>query len=281
MKILDGKTVASRLLLSLKEEIASSKRRKPCLAAVLVGNDPASAIYVGRKTKACEEHNFHSIKKTFPEDITEDELIAYVTQLNKDPNVDGILVQLPLPKHISEKKIITLVDPQKDVDGFHPVNLGKLVIGDHSGFIPCTPLGIKTLLLEYGIDLEGKHVVIVGRSTIVGKPLALLLMQKEKGMNATVTVVHRGTRDLTSITRSADVLIAAIGVPLFIKEDMVKEGAIVIDVGINRMNNKIVGDVDFENVAPKCSMISKVPGGIGPMTIAMLLFNTFKSWKNS
>jgi methylenetetrahydrofolate dehydrogenase (NADP+) / methenyltetrahydrofolate cyclohydrolase len=285
-KILDGKAVADKILLSLKQAVLQSRKRPPSLAVVLVGNDPASAIYVERKTKACQETLFHSIKKDFLATVDENTLASYIQELNANPEVDGILVQLPLPPHIDEKRIITLVDPQKDVDGFHPVNLGKLVIEDPSGFVPCTPFGIKMLLVESGIDLTGKNVVIIGRSLIVGKPLALLLMQKEKGMNATVTVVHSKTLDLSAICQKADVLIAAIGKPLFVKEDMVKEGAVVIDVGINRLEDpaakkgyRIVGDVDFETVVKKAAHITKVPGGIGPMTIAMLLFNTFKSWK--
>ena len=286
-RILDGTTIASKILLTLKQSLETVPQRKPCLAVVLVGNDPASAIYVGRKTKACEETQLRSIKKNFSATISEETLVSYIIELNEDPGVDGILVQLPLPKHINARRILSLVDPRKDVDGFHPVNLGKLVSEDPTGFIPCTPLGVKMLLKESGIDLEGKHVVIVGRSIIVGKPLALLLMQKEKGMNATVTMVHSYTQNLSSITRSADVIVAGIGKPLFIKEDMVKEGAIVIDVGINRLDDastkkgyRIVGDVDFDNVIKKASLITKVPGGVGPMTIAMLLLNTYASWKS-
>lgn len=285
--ILDGKALADTLLLSMKQEIQVSNSRRPCLAVVLVGDDPASSIYVARKTKACEETLFRSIKKNFEAAIVEETLVSYIKELNNDPDVDGILVQLPLPHHIDAKKITSLIDPAKDVDGFHPVNLGKLLTEDPTGFVPCTPLGIKLLFQESLIDLQGKHVVIVGRSAIVGKPLSLLLMQKEKGMNATVTVVNSFTKDLSEITRTADVLIGAIGKPLFIKETMVKEGAIVIDVGINRVDDpsskkgyRIVGDVDFEAVQHKTSMITKVPGGVGPMTIAALLLNTFKSWKN-
>lgn len=287
ISILDGKAIAEKILLSMKKTIETSNKRNPCLAVVLVGDDPASHIYVERKTKACEETLFRSIKKKFPSDISEEVLVSYIIELNEDPGVDGILVQLPLPRSINEKRITSLIDPKKDVDGFHPVNLGKLLIEDPTGFVSCTPLGIKMLLSEHSVDLQGKHVVIVGRSATVGKPLSLLLMQREKGMNATVTVAHSFTHDLPAITRSADILIAAIGKPLFIKEEMVKEGAIVIDVGINRIDDpaakkgyRIVGDVDFENVSKKALMITKVPGGVGPMTIAMLLLNTFKSWKS-
>lgn len=285
--ILDGTKIASKILQSLKSSLELIERKKPTLAVVLVGDDPASAIYVGRKIKACQETHIHSIKKNFPDSVSEETLVSYITELNEDPEVDGILVQLPLPKHINTRMICSLVYPAKDVDGFHPVNLGKLILEDPTGFVPCTPLGVKVLLQESSISLEGKHVVIVGRSLSVGKPLSLLLMQREKGMNAIVTVTHSFSKDLRVITKEADVLIAAVGKPLFIKEDMVKDGAIVIDVGINRVDDpsakkgyRIAGDVDFDNVHKKASLITKVPGGVGPMTIAMLLLNTYTSWKS-
>lgn len=285
-KILDGKAIADNMLATIKKEIAGSRGRKPCLAVVLVGQDPASAIYVNRKAKACLETGFESLKKVFPAEVGKEELAEYIISLNENAQVDGILVQLPLPPHLDAKEITSLIAPEKDVDGFHPVNLGKLLIEDSSGFVPCTPLGVKELLTASGIDLAGKSTVIVGRSTIVGKPLAMLLLQKQKGMNATVTCVHSYTKDLPSIVSHADVVVAAIGKPEFIKGSWIKEGAVVIDVGINRVDDpssqkgyRIVGDVEFDAALKRASRITKVPGGVGPMTIAMLLKNTYQSFK--
>lgn len=229
------------------------------------------------KKRKCRELGIVSIDKTFPEDISEVTLLSEIDKLNYDPAVHGILVQQPLPKQISTHNIISAVLPEKDVDGFNPVNMGRLALGDLSGFIPCTPLGIQTLLNFYNIPISGQHVVIVGRSNIVGKPLAILLMQKDPSANATVTIAHSGTRNLKEITRSADILIAAIGKPLFITEDMVKKGAAVVDVGINKVGSKMVGDVDYAAIHKIASAITPVPGGVGPMTIAMLMLNTLKS----
>ncbi|CRX38072.1 bifunctional methylenetetrahydrofolate dehydrogenase/methenyltetrahydrofolate cyclohydrolase FolD [Estrella lausannensis] len=286
-KILDGQRVADAVLSSIKKEIESLRQRKPCLAVVLVGDDPASAIYVKRKTKACLETGFESIQKIFPATVSEEELTEYLLSLNASSNVDGILVQLPLPAHLNQRKITSLISPDKDVDGFHPVNLGKLVTEDSSGYVPCTPLGVKELLEASSVDLAGKHAVIVGRSTIVGKPLSLLLLQKQKGMNATVTCVHSYTHDLPLIVKQADLVVAAIGRAEFIRGEWIKEGAVVIDVGINRVEDasakkgyRIVGDVEFEGALQRASLITKVPGGVGPMTIAMLLKNTYKSYKS-
>lgn len=286
-KILDGQKVADAVLSSIKKEIENLKSRKPCLAVVLVGDDPASAIYVRRKTKACLETGFESIQKIFPASVSEEELTRYLIELNANQDVDGILVQLPLPPHLNQKKITSLIAPEKDVDGFHPVNLGKLITEDTSGYVPCTPLGVKVLLEASAIDLSGKHAVIVGRSTIVGKPLSLLLLQKQKGMNATVTCVHSYTHDLPSIVKQADLVVAAIGKAEFIRGEWIKEGAVIIDVGINRVDDpsakkgyRIVGDVEFTGALQRASLITKVPGGVGPMTIAMLLKNTYKSFKS-
>lgn len=283
--IIDGKGIAKTIRAEIKEEISGLTSRPPCLAVVLVGEDAASKIYVGRKTKACEEVGILSIKRHLPASIAEDELLREVEQLNIDPKVDGILVQLPLPDHINSTKVTRWIDPKKDVDGFHPINMGKLLIGEQDGFVPCTPLGIKTMLDRINIDLEGKHAVIVGRSNIVGKPMAALLMQRRKGHNATVSIVHRYTPNPEEFYRTADILIVAIGIPGFITGKMVKKGAVVIDVGINRIKDssnskgyRVVGDVDFESTKEVCSHITPVPGGVGPMTIAMLLSNTLKSY---
>jgi methylenetetrahydrofolate dehydrogenase (NADP+) / methenyltetrahydrofolate cyclohydrolase len=277
--IIDGKAVASTIQTRVKEGIQNLKGRKPALVFIRVGNDPASITYLKMKKRRCEEVGITSIDRELDATTSEETLLREIAQFNADPNIDGILVQLPLPKQICSDRIIQAIDPGKDVDGFHPLNLGKLLIGDKSGFLSCTPYGIKVLLSHYGIQTEGKHVVIVGRSNIVGKPLAALLMQKEEGANATVTVAHSRTKDLEKHCRSADILVAAIGSARFIQPHMVKEGAVVIDVGIHRLDGKIVGDVDFEKVAPKCSYITQVPGGVGPMTIAMLLSNTLLSYQ--
>lgn len=283
--IIDGKKIADEIQLEIKEKIQQLTTRSPCLAVVLVGKHPPSQIYVNRKTQACEAAGIHSIKYELPETISEEALLLKIKELNDDPQVDGILVQLPLPSHINPTRIIHAINPQKDVDGFNPYNVGKALIGETDGFLPCTPLGIKVLLERYAIDISGRHALIIGRSNIVGKPLAALLMQGTPGGNATVTVAHRYSADLKKFCLLADIIIVAIGQPKFIKEDMVKEGAVVIDVGINKINDpskksgyQIVGDVDFANVAPKCSFITPVPGGVGPMTIAMLLHNTLLSY---
>lgn len=280
MQLIEGIPVAERILLSIKKAILSIKGRKPGLAFILVGNHPASQTYIRMKKKKCEQVGIISYDYEFSSTISEQELLHEILQLNQNPSVDGILVQLPLPSHIDSAKVFEAIDPKKDVDGFHPLNVGKLFLGRHDGFVPCTPLGIHILLKEAQIPLSGKHVVIVGRSNIVGKPLAALLMQKAPHCNATVTVAHSMTERLDEICRSADVLVAAIGQPHFIKAHMVKKGAVVIDVGINR-TPEIVGDVDFAQVAPLCSAITPVPGGVGPMTIAMLLSNTLLSYQRN
>jgi methylenetetrahydrofolate dehydrogenase (NADP+)/methenyltetrahydrofolate cyclohydrolase len=284
--LIDGRAIAENVYGELRQEIAQLKSQgvTPGLAVVLVGNNAASRAYVRSKDKMSRELGLHSVKLELPAETTQDELIAKVEELNRDPAVHGILVQSPPPKHIDEAAIVRALDPAKDVDGFHPVNVGRLTIGDRAGFVPCTPLGVQRLLLESKIEIAGAHVVVLGRSMIVGKPVALLLMQKGRGGDATVTVVHSRSRDLASITRSADILIAAIGQPLFVKGEHVRDGAVVIDVGINRVDDasrergyRLVGDVDFEQVAPKAKAITPVPGGVGPMTIAMLMSNTVKA----
>jgi len=259
---------------------------KPGLAVVLVGDDPASRAYVRSKDKKCHDLGLHSVKLELSAETTQAELLAVVQRLNADPAIHGILVQSPPPKHIDEAAIVRAIDPAKDVDGFHPVNVAKLALEDHTGFVPCTPLGCQRLLVASGIETSGANVVVVGRSMIVGKPMALLLMAKGKGGDATVTVAHSRTKDLVKVCREADIIIAAIGRPEFIKSEHVKEGAVVIDVGINRVEDpgsakgyKLVGDVKFDEVAPKCRAITPVPGGVGPMTIALLMHNTVKACK--
>lgn len=284
-KIISGAEIAEQIRQELRKDIASLKEKgvTPGLAVVLVGEDPASQSYVRMKGKACEELGLFSQTIVKPADTSEEELLALIDSLNADPRIHGILVQLPLPKHIDENKVILRIDPNKDVDGFHPINVGKMLIGE-PGFLPCTPHGIQEMLIRSGVDPEGKHVVVVGRSNIVGKPVAAILVQKRKGANATVTIAHSRTRDLASITRSADILVAAMGSPQFIKADMVREGAVVIDVGSNLIDDpsakrgyRWVGDVDFEAVKEKASAITPVPGGVGPMTIVMLMKNTVLS----
>lgn len=277
--IIDGKAIAKRIDDRIGQAIASIEQRPPSLAFILVGNDPASQTYIRMKKKKCEEVGIRSVDIILNESVPQSELLGHIETLNQDLSIDGILVQLPLPPHLSEHAVLTCIEPSKDVDGFHPVNMGKLLLGEKDGFIPCTPYGISVLLQEAQIDIEGKHLVIVGRSNIVGKPLAALLMQKQKGANATVTIAHSKTENLSSITRSADILIAAIGKPHFITEDMVAKNTVVVDVGINRMGGKLVGDVDFDNVIGICKAITPVPGGVGPMTIAMLLSNTLLSYQ--
>ena len=278
-KIIDGKAVANALQERLKSQVAyfsMSVGRKPKLAVIMVGEDPASAVYVRNKIRACENVGISSESIYLPESTEAKELETIIQRLNRDPQTDGILVQLPLPSHLNAKKIIPLIDPSKDVDGFSAMNIGALMLDDKRGLYSCTPLGIIQLILGTGIDLTGKHAVVVGRSNEVGKPVALMLLQH----NATVTICHSKTADLGSITRLADVLVVAVGQKGLIKADMVKEGAVVIDVGINRNEEgKLCGDVDFDAVLPKASYITPVPGGVGPMTIAMLMANTLKAAK--
>ena len=284
MKLIDGRAIAEKTYAELRNEIAELKSRgiTPGLAVVLVGDNIASRAYVRSKDRMCRNLGLHSVKLELPADTTQSELLAQVEKLNRDPAIHGILVQSPPPKQIDESAIVRALNPAKDVDGFHPLNIAKLALGDASGFIPCTPLGCYRLLVECGVEIRGAHIVVLGRSMIVGKPLALLLMQK--GIDATVTVAHSRTRNLATMTRSADVLIAAIGQPAFVRQEHVREGAVVIDVGINRIDDaasergyRLIGDVAFEEVAPKAAAITPVPGGVGPMTIAMLMANTVKA----
>ena len=272
MKILDGKAVSLKVKENVKVRADELKKFgvEPTLAVVLVGEDKASQTYVRAKEKACNEYGIKSVAHRLSENTTQNELLALINVLNLDDSIHGILVQLPLPKHIDTNVVLAAIDPRKDVDGFHAVNVGKLVSG-LDGFVPCTPLGVMEILKEYGIDVAGLNAVVIGRSNIVGKPMANLLLNA----SATVTVTHSKTKNLKEICKNADLIVAAIGKPFFLKADMVKDGAVVVDVGINRLDDgRLVGDVDFENVAPKCSYITPVPGGVGPMTIAMLLNNT-------
>ena len=288
--LIDGHAIAEKVYVDLRREIAELKTKgvTPGLAVVLVGEDPASRAYVRSKDKMCRELGLHSLKLELPGSTTQTELLSRVEELNADPGIHGILVQSPPPAHIDEAAIVRALDPRKDVDGFHPENVAKLVLDDPTGFVPCTPLGVQRLLVESKINISGAHVVVLGRSMIVGKPLALLLMQKNPNANATVTVVHSRSRDLAEITRSADIIVAAIGRTGFVKADHVREGAAVIDVGINRVEDaatergyRLVGDVAFDEVSKKASAITPVPGGVGPMTIAMLMSNTVKAARQS
>ena len=285
-KLIDGRSIAEKVYVDLRREIAELKAKgvTPGLAVILVGDNPASRAYVRSKDKMCCELGLLSVKLELPASTTQAELLTRVEEFNRNPSIHGILVQSPPPEHINEATIVRALDPLKDVDGFHPENVAKLVLDDPSGFVPCTPLGVQRLLLESNIDINGAHIVVIGRSMIVGKPLALLLMQKNKKGNATVTVVHSRSRDLAEITRFADIVIAAIGRAEFVKADHVREGAVVIDVGINRVEDaasqrgyRLVGDVAFDEVSKKASAITPVPGGVGPMTIAMLMANTVKA----
>nr|WP_314538619.1 bifunctional methylenetetrahydrofolate dehydrogenase/methenyltetrahydrofolate cyclohydrolase FolD [uncultured Campylobacter sp.] len=272
MKILDGKAVSLKVKESVKVRAEELKKFgiEPTLAVILVGEDKASQTYVRAKEKACNEYGIKSVAHRLSENTTQAELLALINVLNLDDSIHGILVQLPLPKHIDTNTVLATIDPAKDVDGFHAVNVGKLVSG-LDGFVPCTPLGVMEILKEYGIDVVGLNAVVIGRSSIVGKPMANLLLNA----SATVTVTHSKTKNLKEICKNADLIVAAIGKPFFLKADMVKDGAVVVDVGINRLDDgRLVGDVDFYEVAPKCSYITPVPGGVGPMTIAMLLNNT-------
>ena len=277
---IDGKAFSQVILEKIREEHNQLKEKygkQAGLAVVIVGNNPASQVYVRNKMKACENVGFYSENIELDENISEEELLQEIDKLNKNDRINGILVQLPLPSHINELKIIDSISPEKDVDGFHVVNIGKMVIGDETGFLSCTPYGIMQLLEEYKIEIAGKDAVIIGRSNIVGKPMALMLIQK----GATVQVCNSRTKDLRKKLNDADIIIVAAGVPKLLKKEDVKEGAVVIDVGINRVDGKICGDVDYEEVAEKTSYITPVPGGVGPMTIASLIKNTFKSYKNS
>ena len=274
-KIIDGKAISLQIKEELKQQVAAYKEQggEITLAVVKVGNDPASAVYVRNKEKACEYIGVTSRTLALPEETTEEELLETVKSLNEDSTVNGILVQLPLPKHIDESKILLAIDPKKDVDGFHPVNVGKMVIGEDT-FLPCTPAGIIEMLKRSDVDIEGKECVVIGRSNIVGKPMALLMLRE----NATVTIAHSRTKDLKEVTKKADILVAAIGKAKFVTSDYVKDGAVVIDVGMDRdENGKLCGDVDYEDVFDKVSAITPVPGGVGPMTVTMLLVNCLRS----
>ncbi len=275
-KLIDGKVISAAVKAKVKDEVSALKVKgiNVGLAVIIVGEDSASKIYVANKKKACEDLGIVSHEYALPADTTEEELLALVKELNESPAVNGILCQLPLPKHLDEKLIINSISPEKDVDAFHPHNVGRIMIGDYD-FVPCTPAGIMEMLDYEGISVEGKSCVVIGRSNIVGKPMGMLLLHK----NGTVTICHSRTRNLAEICRSADILVAAVGRANFVTADMVKEGAIVIDVGMNRENGKLCGDVDFENVKDKTSAITPVPGGVGPMTIAMLMKNTLTAAK--
>ena len=284
-KIIDGKQVAEDMRAELKVDVAVLREQDvvPGLAVILVGEDPASQSYVKAKERACESIGIYSDDNRLPADTSQEDLMALVEEKNKDPRINGILVQLPLPKHLDESQVLLAIDPAKDVDGFHPINVGKMVIGERA-FLPCTPHGVVQLLARSGVEIEGAHVVVVGRSNIVGKPVANMLLQKKEHANATVTICHTRTKDIGSFTRQADIVIAAAGRPNTVTADMVREGAVIIDVGVNRVEDasakrgyRLVGDCDFEGLKEKASLITPVPGGVGPMTITMLLFNTVES----
>jgi methylenetetrahydrofolate dehydrogenase (NADP+)/methenyltetrahydrofolate cyclohydrolase len=286
-QLIKGAEVAAQIREELKKELVELKTKHkvvPGLATVLVGADPASQVYVGAKEKTCQELGIYSERHDLPEKTTQKELIALVQKLNKNPKINGILVQLPLPKHLNEEEVLYAIDPKKDVDGFHPVNVGKLMIGEPD-YLPCTPAGIQQLLIRSGTKIDGAEVVVVGRSNIVGKPIANILLQKKPGANATVTICHTGTRDLAFHTKRADILIVAAGRPKAVTADMVKEGVVVIDVGVNEIGKTadgkriIVGDVDFDTIKEKAKAITPVPGGVGPMTITMLMLNTVRAAK--
>jgi methylenetetrahydrofolate dehydrogenase (NADP+)/methenyltetrahydrofolate cyclohydrolase len=279
---IDGAAVAAKVLVETKQRVDALRQRgiQPGLAVVLVGDDPASRAYVRSKDRKAAELGLYSVKEELPANTTQEELLALVEKLNTDPAVHGILVQSPPPPQIDEAAIVRAIDPRKDVDGFHPVNVAKLALEDPTGFVPCTPLGCIRLLLDYGIETAGKNAVVVGRSMIVGKPMALLLMKRGPGGDATVTVAHSRTKNLAAVTRAADIVVAAIGRAHFLGSDHIREGAVVIDVGINRIDDpsnpkgyRLVGDVDYDAVAERCAAITPVPGGVGPMTIAMLMSN--------
>ena len=286
-QLISGNEIAKQIREELRQEIADLKAKHnlvPGLATVLVGEDPASQVYVGQKEKTSKDLGVYSERHDLPANTSQEDLIKLINKLNKDPKIHGILVQLPLPKHLNEEEVLYAIDPKKDVDGFHPVNVGKLMIGEPD-YLPCTPHGIQQLLIRSGVKIEGAEVVVVGRSNIVGKPIANMLLQKKKGANATVTVCHTGTRDLAFHTRRADILIVAAGKAKAITADMVKEGVVVIDVGVNQIGTTkdgkriLVGDVDFDAVKEKAKAITPVPGGVGPMTITMLMMNTLRAAK--
>ena len=277
MNIIDGKAVSKKVKEDVKAECEQLKAKgvTPGLAVIIVGDDPASQVYVHNKEVACEACGFYSVKYALPAETTQEELNALIDKLNKDDKINGILCQLPLPSHLDDKEVINRIDPLKDVDAFHPVNVGAIMIGDYN-YLPCTPAGVMELIHSTGVDVSGKKAVVMGRSNIVGKPMAMLLLHE----NATVEITHSKTQNLADITKEADILVAAIGKAKFVKADMVKDGAVVIDVGMNRdENGKLCGDVDFEDVKDKCSFITPVPGGVGPMTIAMLMKNTLTAAK--
>jgi len=286
-ELIKGAEVAKQIREELKQEVADLKAKHnvvPGLVTILVGADPASQVYVGAKEKTCGELGIYSERYDLPEDTTQDDLMKLIDKLNKDPKINGILCQLPLPKHLNEEEVLYAIDPKKDVDGFHPVNVGKLMIGEPD-YLPCTPAGIQQLLIRVGAPIEGAEVVVVGRSNIVGKPIANMLIQKAPGANATVTICHTRTRDIAFHTKRADILIAAVGVANYIKGDMVKEGCYVIDVGVNEVGKTaegkriLAGDVEFDTVKEKAKAITPVPGGVGPMTITMLMMNTVRAAK--
>jgi methylenetetrahydrofolate dehydrogenase (NADP+)/methenyltetrahydrofolate cyclohydrolase len=288
-KIIDGKQVAESMRAEIKEEVKKLRQEDivPGLGVILVGEDPASQSYVTAKERTCEELGIYSDDNRLPENTTQKDLLALIDRMNKDAKINGILVQLPLPKHLDEAEVLLAIDPNKDVDGFHPTNIGKMVAGQKA-FLPCTPHGVIQLLIRNGVKIEGAHVVIVGRSNIVGKPLANMLIQKAPNRNATVTVCHTRTKDLSHHTLQADIVVAAAGRPNTVTADMIKDGAVVIDVGVNRVEDatkkrgyRLVGDVDFEAVKEKASLITPVPGGVGPMTITMLMYNTVESAKKA
>lgn len=277
MNIIDGKAVSVSVKNQVKLECEELKKKgiTPGLAVIIVGNDPASQVYVRNKERACEECGFHSVKYALDANTTQEELNSLIDELNNDSSINGILCQLPLPGHLDDKEVINRIDPIKDVDAFHPVNVGTIMIGDYN-YLPCTPAGVMELIHSTGVEVKGKKAVVLGRSNIVGKPMAMLLLHE----NATVEITHSKTVDLAEETKQADILVAAVGIAKFVKADMVKQGAVVIDVGMNRdENGKLCGDVDFEDVKDKCSYITPVPGGVGPMTIAMLMRNTLTAAK--
>jgi methylenetetrahydrofolate dehydrogenase (NADP+)/methenyltetrahydrofolate cyclohydrolase len=286
MTIIDGKKIAEEIQEELRKKILDLKKRRPALAVIQVGKYPASSIYVKRKVEACKKVGIESILAPLPETISENEVLSQIETFNQNPKIDGILLQLPLPTRINPLKMNEAISPLKDVDGFHPINMGRLLMGEPGGFVPCTPLGVRRLLTLSGIEITGKHVVIIGRSLIVGKPLAALFMQNSPEGNATVTVIHSQSKNIQPICKSADIVIAALGSPHFVTRDLVAEKAVVIDVGINRIEDpaephkyRLTGDADFENLKDYCAAITPVPGGVGPMTIAMLLSNTFDSYQ--
>ncbi len=278
--ILDGKALAAELQKELRGKVSLAKPRKPCLAFILVGENSAAKTYVKMKKRACTAVGIEIAGTELPDSASEEKILDLISRYNQNPIIDGILVQLPLPSHVDTQKVMLAIDPTKDVDGFHPLNIGKMLLGQKGGFFSCTPLGIKILMEKYDVPVAGKHAVIIGRSNIVGKPMAAILMQNAPGCNASVTVLHRGSENIAEITKTADILIVAAGDPKMITGAMIKQGSTIIDVGTNRQNGRLVGDVDFDSCKEKAAFISPVPGGVGPMTIAMLLKNTYESYLN-